>query len=131
MVDRDPIDRWKEGRVVLIGDAAHAMFPVGSGGASQAIVDTRVLGSCLREHSKIDDALQAYEDRLLKPVNALVMRNRGEGPVGVLIDIEKRIAEGVSLDEAVDKKVVADFMDAYKVAAGTARERLNASEPII
>jgi len=131
MVDRDPVDRWVDGRVALIGDAAHAMFPHGSGGASQGIVDTRVMGSCLQQHKRIEDAFQTYESRLLEPVNELVRRNRGEGPVGVLIDIEKRIAEGMTLDEAVDKKVVADFMDAYKQAAGTARDSLNSSDPII
>ncbi len=131
MVDRDPVERWVDGRVALIGDAAHAMFPQGSGGASQGIVDTRVMGSCLKQHTSIEDAFQDYEGRLLKPVNELVMRNRGEGPVGVLIDIEKRIAEGVTLDEAVDKQVVADFMHAYKEAAGTTRDKLNASAPII
>lgn len=131
MVDRDPIEQWVDGRVALIGDAAHAMFPHGSGGASQAIVDTRVMGSCLRQHSIIEDAFKDYEGRLLEPVNELVMRNRGEGPIGVLIDIEKRLADGMKIDEAIDKKVVADFMQAYKEAAGTSRDKLNASAPII
>ena len=131
MVDRDPIEQWVDGRVALIGDAAHAMFPHGSGGASQAIVDTRVMGSCLRQHSTIEDAFKDYEGRLLEPVNELVMRNRGEGPIGVLIDIEKRLADGMKIDEAIDKKVVADFMQAYKEAAGTSRDKLNASAPII
>jgi len=105
MVDRDPIEQWVDGRVALIGDAAHAMFPHGSGGASQAIVDTRVMGSCLRQHSTIEDAFKDYEGRLL--------------------------ADGMKIDEAIDKKVVADFMQAYKEAAGTSRDKLNASAPII
>ena len=46
MVDRDPVDHWVHGSVALIGDAAHAMYPVGSNGASQAIVDARVIGAC-------------------------------------------------------------------------------------
>lgn len=131
MVDRDPVEHWVDGRVALIGDAAHAMFPQGSGGASQAIVDTRVMGSCLMQHASIEEALQDYEGRLLGPINELIRRNRSEGPVGVLIDIEQRIAEGMTLDEAVDKRAVADFMHAYKEAAGTTRDKLNASAPII
>jgi len=131
MVDRDPVEQWVDGRVALIGDAAHAMFPHGSGGASQAIVDTRVMGECLNRHSNIDDAFQHYEDKLLGPVNEIVKRNRGEGPVGVLIDIERRIAEGMTLDQAIEPKVVAEFMEGYKQAAGTARDSLNASEPLI
>jgi 5-methylphenazine-1-carboxylate 1-monooxygenase len=50
MIDRDPVPTWVDGRVALLGDAAHAMYPTGSNGASQAIVDARVLGACLLDH---------------------------------------------------------------------------------
>jgi len=131
MVDRDPVDSWVENRVALIGDAAHAMFPHGSGGASQGIVDTRVLGACLHTHGVTPAALEAYEDRLLAPVNDLVRRNRGEGPIGVLLDIEDRISKGATISEAIDKQAVAEFMAAYKDAAGTSRDTLNSSDPIV
>jgi len=131
MVDRDPVDHWVDGNVGLIGDAAHAMFPHGSGGASQAIVDTRVLGAALLEHGVTKTALHTFEDRLLEPVNDVVMRNRGQGPVGVLLDIEARIAEGCSIEEAIDEQEIANFMGRYKEAAGTARDSLNASAPIV
>ncbi|MEM7080422.1 MAG: flavin-dependent oxidoreductase [Pseudomonadota bacterium] len=131
MVDRDPVAHWVDDRVALIGDAAHAMFPHGSGGASQAIVDGRVLGACLREAGVTPEALQAYERRLLQPVNELVMRNRGEGPIGVLLEIEERLAQGQEIDEAIDQAAVAAFMASYKEAAGTAMDSLNASPPII
>jgi len=131
MVDRDPVDHWIDGNVGLIGDAAHAMFPHGSGGASQAIVDTRVLGAALLEHGLTKSALQAFETRLLEPVNDVVVRNRGQGPVGVLLDIEARIAEGQSIEEAIDKQEIANFMGRYKEAVGTARDSLNASAPIV
>ncbi len=131
MVDREPVDRWVDGRVALMGDAAHAMFPHGSGGATQGIVDTRVLGACLLEHGETPEALLAYEKELLQAVNELVIRNRGEGPMGVLFDIEDRIAEGKSIEDAIDPEAVADFMARYKEAAGTARDTLNASPPII
>ena len=131
MVDRDPVDHWVEGRVALIGDAAHAMFPHGSGGASQGIVDTRVLGACLREHGVAEQALLAYQKRLLNPVNQLVERNRGEGPMGVLFEIESRVAQGKPITEAIDREVVAAFMARYKEAAGTARDTLNAAPATI
>ena len=131
MVDRDPVASWVDGHVALIGDAAHAMFPHGSGGASQAIVDTRVLGACLQEFGVTLEALQAYEYRLLGPVNELVQRNRGEGPVGVLLDIEARLADGATLEEAINREAVAQFMADYKMAAGTARDKLNASPSTI
>ena len=47
MIDRDPVATWQDGNVVLMGDAAHAMYPTGSNGASQAIIDARVLGASL------------------------------------------------------------------------------------
>ncbi|MEM7098597.1 MAG: flavin-dependent oxidoreductase [Pseudomonadota bacterium] len=131
MVDRDPVDAWVDGRVALIGDAAHAMFPHGSGGASQAIVDTRVLGACLMTDGVTENALESYQARLLKPVNELVMRNRLEGPIGVLLDIEDRIAGGQSVEQAIDVDEVASFMAKYKEAAGTARDALNASARIV
>ncbi len=131
MVDRDPVDHWVDGRVALVGDAAHAMYPVGSGGASQAIVDTRVLAACLIEHGLGETALRRYESRLLGPVNDIVLRNRGEGPIGVMLDIEARLADGDSLETAVNPEEVAEFMASYKQAAGTARDALNAAPPII
>ena len=131
MVDRDPVDSWQDGRVGLIGDAAHAMFPVGSGGASQSIVDARVLGAMLEDHGVNEAALAAYEDKLLLPVNDIVVRNRGEGPVGVLHDIEARVADGIPIEAAIDKDAVATFMSRYKEAAGTARDALNAAPAII
>ena len=45
MIDRDPVPFWHDGAVILLGDAAHAMYPTGSNGASQAIIDARVLGA--------------------------------------------------------------------------------------
>ena len=131
MVDRDPVQAWVHERVALIGDAAHAMYPHGSGGASQAIVDTRVLGACLAEYGVGPGALMAYEQKLLQPINELVMRNRGEGPIGVLLEIEQRIADGVSIEDAIDPVAVANFMARYKEAAGTARDALNAAPDII
>jgi len=131
MVDRDPVERWVDGRVALIGDAAHAMFPVGSSGASQAIVDTRVLGAAIQQHGRNEQALASYEQSLLAPVNDIVLRNRGEGPVGVLIDIEARLNAGRSIDQAIDNREIAEFMARYKEAAGFARDTLNSAPPII
>ena len=107
------------------------MFPHGSGGASQAIVDTRVLGACLLGHGVTPEALLQYEGRLVTPINELVMRNRGEGPMGVLIEIEDRIANGAAIAEAIDEQAVASFMARYKEAAGTARDALNSAPDII
>ena len=131
MVDRDPVERWTDGRVVLIGDAAHAMYPHGSNGATQAIVDTRVLGAAIQQHGLSTAALAQYEARQLGPVNELLMRARGEGPIGVLIDIEKRLSEGSTLTQAIDREEIEKFMARYKQAAGFDRDALNTSQQII
>jgi 2-polyprenyl-6-methoxyphenol hydroxylase-like FAD-dependent oxidoreductase len=61
MIDRDPVPTWVDGRVALLGDAAHVMYPTGSNGASQAIVDARVLAAAMLEHGVTREALQAYD----------------------------------------------------------------------
>ncbi|MGE8634769.1 MAG: flavin-dependent oxidoreductase, partial [Achromobacter piechaudii] len=43
LVDRDPLPRWTRGRLTLLGDAAHPMYPIGSNGSAQAILDARCL----------------------------------------------------------------------------------------
>ena len=81
MVDRDPLPRWTEGRTTLLGDAAHPMYPIGSNGASQAILDARVLAGCLRRHpDDVDLALARYESARRPATAAVVQANRGLGP---------------------------------------------------
>ncbi|WP_328952871.1 FAD-dependent monooxygenase [Kitasatospora purpeofusca] len=80
MLDRDPLPRWSFGRVTLVGDAAHPMFPMGMNGGSQSVVDSRVLAWCL---ARDDDAVAALDryDRMRRPaVNAIVLANRDLGP---------------------------------------------------
>jgi len=132
MVDRDPVDRWTDGRACLIGDAAHVMYPVGSNGASQAIVDARVLGAKLIEHGQTPDAIAGFEAELIEPVSALVLRNRGHGPVGILGVVDERCG-GVfdDIDDVIPRAEVEAFMANYKAAAGFAKEALNNAPPTI
>ncbi len=132
MVDRDPAATWVDGRMGLIGDAAHVMYPVGSNGASQAIVDARVMGAKLIEHGVGPDALHAFEDQLLKPMNALVLRNRGAGPVSILGLVEERCG-GVfgDINDVIPHDEIQTFMAKYKVAAGFAIDELNAAPQTI
>ena len=67
MIDRDPVPTWRDGPVVLLGDAAHAMYPTGSNGGSQAIVDARVLGAAMVEHGVTPEALAAYDAEAVRP----------------------------------------------------------------
>ncbi len=129
MIDRDPVDTWVQGLVALMGDAAHAMYPTGSNGASQAIIDARTIGACLLEHGLGPEALAAYDAKLCKPVSELVLRNRGAGPFGLLGVVEERSGgEAVDdIDAVVPPEERAAYMTAYKSAAGFAREALNAA----
>lgn len=132
MIDRDPVPTWVDGRVALLGDAAHVMYPVGSAGASQAIMDARVLGAAMVQHGVTPQALQAYDGRLCKDISALVLRNRGSGPFAILGLVEERCG-GVfdNIDDVIPKAERDEFMARYKQAAGFAIEALNAAPPII
>ena len=132
MVDRDSAPHWVDGRVCLIGDAAHVMYPVGSNGASQAIVDARVLGAKFLAYGVSPEAIEAFEDQLLEPMSQLVLRNRGHGPIGILGVIDERCGDYFeNIDDVIDRHEVEEFMSGYKAAAGFAREALNAASPTI
>ena len=94
MVDRDPLDGWVHGRVVLLGDAAHPMYPVGSNGASQAILDTRALADAVAAETDLDAALARYEGERLPVTAAIVAANRRGGPEQVLDLAEERAPDG-------------------------------------
>jgi 2-polyprenyl-6-methoxyphenol hydroxylase-like FAD-dependent oxidoreductase len=132
MIDRDPIPTWQDGPVILLGDAAHAMYPTGSNGASQAIVDTRVLGAAMIEHGVTQDALAAYDAKLCGPISQLILRNRGAGPFGLLNMVDERCGGTFdNIDDVIPPKERADFMAGYKKAAGFAIESLNNAPPVI
>ena len=132
MIDRDPVPTWVDGPVALLGDAAHAMYPTGSNGASQAIIDARVLGAKMVEHGATPDALAAYDAALCGPVSELVLRNRGAGPFGLLNLLDERCG-GVfeDIEEVIPAEERREFMARYKAAAGFAIEQLNAASPTI
>ena len=95
MVDRDPVPRWTFGRTTLLGDAAHPMYPIGSNGASQAILDARVLAGCIRRHGDdLDRALQRYEEVRRPATAAIVQANRGFGPELPMKLVEERAPDG-------------------------------------
>ncbi len=132
MIDRDPIPTWQDGRVILIGDAAHPMYPTGSNGASQAIVDGRLLGAKLVQHGLGPDALAAFDGELSGPIGQLVLRNRGAGPFGLLNMVDERCGGTFDdIDDVIPADERAAFMAGYKAAAGFAIEKLNAAPPII
>ena len=126
MIDRDPVPTWRDGPVALIGDAAHAMYPTGSNGGSQAIVDARVLGAAMVEHGVTQEALAAYDGKLCGPISQLILRNRGAGPFGLLNMVDERCGGTFdNIDDVIPPAERAEFMAGYKAAAGFAIESLN------
>ena len=126
MCDRDPLPRWSFGRVTLLGDAAHPMYPVGSNGASQAILDARALADRLVGAEHPVHALWAYEAERLPPTAQIVRMNRSGGPEGVIDAVEARAPDGFSNIDAVlsyeDRKAI---VRGYAASAGFAREQVN------
>lgn len=132
MIDRDPVPTWQDGRVILIGDAAHPMYPTGSNGASQAIMDGRALGAAFVEHGLGEAALAAYDARFCAPVSQLVLRNRGAGPFGLLNLVDERCGGTFdNIDDVIPAAERSAFMAGYKAAAGFAIDTLNAAPPTI
>jgi hypothetical protein len=132
MIDRDPVPTWVHGPVALLGDAAHAMYPTGSNGASQAIVDARMLGAAMLEHGVTPAALAAYDAQLCGPISQLILRNRGAGPFGLLNMVDARCGGTFdNIDDVIPAQERADFMAGYKAAAGFAIEKLNSAASTI
>ena len=128
MCDRDPLPRWSHGRVTLLGDAAHPMYPVGSNGASQAILDARCLADHLVRAEHPMQALCAYERDRLPPTAEIVRSNRRGGPEGVIDAVEALAPEGFSDIEAVlpypEREAI---VRGYAQKAGFAREQVKAA----
>jgi len=125
MVDRDPLPRWSHGRITLLGDAAHPMYPIGSNGASQSIIDGEAIAQELSAGDDPEKALRRYEECRLPPMARIVESNRRKG-IDVMLDIvEERAPQGFSDVHAVLpadelERIVGD----YKKLAAQDRETL-------
>src|SRR5581483_9981003 len=117
MCDRDPLPRWSHGRVTLLGDAAHAMYPVGSNGASQAILDAVALADALTQTEDNVTALRRYEDQRLQPTAEIVRSNRTGGPEGVIDAVEALAPDGFD-----DVESVLGHADREAIVQGYARK---------
>ena len=118
MCDRDPLPWWTLGRVTLLGDAAHPMYPVGSNGASQAVLDARCLCDLLATHP-VPDALAAYQNERLPATAAVVQSNRAGGPERVIDLVAARAPQGFTrlADVATDAEL-AGVVKGYAQIAG-------------
>jgi 5-methylphenazine-1-carboxylate 1-monooxygenase len=126
MCDRDPLPRWSFGRVTLLGDAAHPMYPVGSNGASQAILDARALADHLVAAEHPMQALWAYERDRLPPTAQIVQMNRTGGPEGVIDAVEERAPDGFTdIDAVLSYEQRKAIVRGYAATAGFAKEQVN------
>jgi 5-methylphenazine-1-carboxylate 1-monooxygenase len=124
--DRDPLPRWSFGRVTLLGDAAHPMYPVGSNGASQAILDARALARHLASSASVSEALAAYDAERRPPTAEIVLANRKGGPEGVIDVVEARAPDGFTdIDSVASRTEREAIVRGYASKAGYAREQVN------
>jgi len=126
MVDRDPLDRWSFGRLTLLGDAAHPMYPRGSNGAGQAIVDARFLTGQIKQLGATPDALIAYE-KVRNPATAnVVLTNRSDPPDTILREVWNRSGGKpfARIEDIMPTAELAAILDRYRKVSGFDRETL-------
>ena len=126
LCDREPLPRWSFGRATLLGDAAHPMYPVGSNGASQAVLDAAALTRHLTGGAQVPEALAAY-DAERRPMTAeIVLNNRKGGPERVIDVLEERAPDGFTDVDAIASHAEREaIVRGYAAMAGFAREQVN------
>jgi 2-polyprenyl-6-methoxyphenol hydroxylase-like FAD-dependent oxidoreductase len=119
MADRDPLSTWIRGNITLLGDAAHPMYPVGSNGASQAIIDARILTRELVMQSSIDAALASYDAIRRPATGAIVLANRKAGPEQSMEIVAERAPDGFErLEDVISDEELREISSRYKALAG-------------
>ena len=120
MCDRDPLPFWTDRRVTLLGDAAHPMYPVGSNGASQAVLDARCLADLLASHAP-EAALTAYAAERLPKTAEIVRANRKGGPERVVDEVSARAPDGFArLEDVISRQELVAIAGGYAQMAGFA-----------
>ena len=132
MVDRDPVDRWTFGRVTLLGDAAHPMYPRGSNGAGQAILDASALADALASVPDPVAALHVYEARRLGATANVVRMNRTNPPDAILREVHVRGGDKPfrRIEDIISREELVALSDGYKRVAGYDKESLRADQPL-
>lgn len=125
LVDRNPLARWTFGRVTLVGDAAHPMYPIGSNGASQAILDAKALAGFFVSEGSAEAALSAYEAKRRPPTSAIVLANRGNGPEQCMQLAHERAPNGFDrIEDVIPPAELEGIAARYKQVAGFSKETL-------
>jgi 5-methylphenazine-1-carboxylate 1-monooxygenase len=126
MVDRDPLPTWDFGRITLLGDAAHPMYPVGSNGASQAIIDARILARELATQPSVEAAVITYDAARRPATAAVVLANRNVGPEKCMEIVEERAPNGFTdVYSVISQAELEAISRSYKQTAGFDTSELN------
>jgi 2-polyprenyl-6-methoxyphenol hydroxylase-like FAD-dependent oxidoreductase len=128
MVDRDPLPHWTAGRITLVGDAAHPMYPRGGNGAGQSILDARALARCFGSTPDVPSALAAYEAERLPAANGVVLRVRDAPPDLMLKMVHERSGDRPfnNIDDLISQEERVTIIDDYKRVAGYDKKSLGA-----
>jgi 2-polyprenyl-6-methoxyphenol hydroxylase-like FAD-dependent oxidoreductase len=122
MVDKNALPFWTQGRVTLMGDAAHPMYPRGSNGSAQALIDARTLADQLAQHTDPQEALKAYEVLRLAPTAKVVETNRNVPPDFIIMKAQE-LSGGKPfrhIDDLITQDELRQISDHYKAVAGFA-----------
>jgi 2-polyprenyl-6-methoxyphenol hydroxylase-like FAD-dependent oxidoreductase len=126
MIDQDPLPWWTQGRVTLLGDAAHPMVPRGSNGAGQAILDTVALKDALLAERDAPRALAAYEAKRRPVTSSIVLANRKEPPDAILREVWQRTGDKPfkRIEDVITREEIMAISDGYKRLAGYDKQSL-------
>jgi len=128
MVDKDPVSQWTFGRITFMGDAAHPMYPRGSNGSAQALIDARTLADELSKTSDPQGALKSYETLRLAPTAKIVLTNRATPPDFIIMKADE-LSGGkpfANIDDLISQDELRAISEHYKQVAGFALEPLKA-----
>ena len=125
MVDKDPVARWTFERVTFMGDAAHPMYPRGSNGAAQALIDARTLADELAKGGDAREALAAYEKARLEATARVVRTNREHPPDYIIMKVDELTGGKpfANIDDVISQAELRALSDNYKRVAGFALEK--------
>jgi 2-polyprenyl-6-methoxyphenol hydroxylase-like FAD-dependent oxidoreductase len=123
MVDQDPLERWTFGRLTLLGDAAHPMYPRGANGAAQSILDCRTLADCLKNERDPQVALGQYESARLPATAKVVLTNRQNPPDAILREVFLRTGDRPfrSIGDVISREELAGLSESYHRISGSDR----------
>lgn len=133
MVDRDPVPTWTFGSTTLLGDAAHPMYPRGSNGAGQAILDARTLAGAIKRHGLGLDALAAYDTLRVEQTSKVVLMNRVNPPDAILREVHERTGGRPfdSIDDVISHAELVEISERYKRVAGFEQQQLAQREALV